>query len=52
LGSLGAINQQKFIKDVGSPFMKEVSNVAHTLSIGNGKGGCNDTTCDYRKQLS
>jgi len=32
--------------------MKEVSTVAHTLSIGNGKGGCSDTTYDCRKQLS
>ncbi len=31
--------------------MKEVSIIARTLSINNGKGGCNDTTCDCRRQL-
>jgi hypothetical protein len=47
LGSLGATNQQKFIKDVQSSFMKEVNTIARTLSINNGKRHCNDTTCDY-----
>jgi len=31
--------------------MKKVSIVALTLSIGNGKGGSSNTTCDYCRQL-
>ncbi len=32
--------------------MKEVSTIAHTLSVGNGKGGYSDTICYCCRQLS
>ncbi len=38
MGSSGATNRRKFIKDVRSSFMKEASTVARALSIGNGGG--------------